>query len=196
VERPTGLVFKLADRPEELEAIHRLNHETFVEEIPQHSPDAERRLVDKFHATNLYAVALAGGRLVGMVSARTTRPFSLDEKLADLDAHLPRGRRTVEIRLLAVRREHRHGPVFGGLLRTLGGALHERGFELAIMSGTLRQARLYRHLGFVPFGPVVGTEVAPYQPMLLTLERFLAWPRSVRGAAEPRRRGGRSPGSA
>jgi aspartate aminotransferase-like enzyme len=46
----------------------------------------------------------------------------------------------------------------------------ERGYDLAVISGTLRQAKLYRHLGFVPFGPVVGTGQALYQPMYLSLE--------------------------
>jgi hypothetical protein len=43
---------------------------------------------------------------------------------------------------------------------------------MAIISGTLREQKLYRHLGFVPFGPIVGTEEAPFQPMYLTKEAF------------------------
>jgi hypothetical protein len=31
---------------------------------------------------------------------------------------------------------------------------------------------LHEHLGFVPFGPIIGTREAPFQPMMLTLERF------------------------
>ncbi len=46
------LNFKVAATPDEFEAIHALNYRTFVEEIPQHSPNGERRLVDKFHAEN------------------------------------------------------------------------------------------------------------------------------------------------
>jgi hypothetical protein len=29
----------------------------------------------------------------------------------------------------------------------------EHGYDLGVISGTTRQQRLYRHLGFVPFGP-------------------------------------------
>jgi aspartate aminotransferase-like enzyme len=36
----------------------------------------------------------------------------------------------------------------------------------------MRQLRLYQHLGFVPFGPVVGTGDAQFQPMYVTLETF------------------------
>jgi hypothetical protein len=46
------------------------------------------------------------------------------------------------------------------------------GFDLALISGTTRQLKLYEHLGFVPFGPLVGTPEALFQPMMLTLERF------------------------
>jgi hypothetical protein len=73
-----SLHFKLADRGVEFEAIHRLNYRTFVEEIPQHSPNAERRLVDRFHAENTYVIGLDGEELVGMVASRCRRPFSLD----------------------------------------------------------------------------------------------------------------------
>ncbi len=87
------LVFRIAKEPHELEAIHRLNYRTFVEEIPQHQPNGEQRLVDRFHAENTYAICLAGDELVGMVAGRANRPFSLDHKLPDLDNLLPPGRR-------------------------------------------------------------------------------------------------------
>jgi hypothetical protein len=45
----------------------------------------------------------------------------------------------------------------------------ERKHDLALISGTTRQQRLYRHLGFLPFGPLVGSGEARFQPMYLTL---------------------------
>ena len=48
----------------------------------------------------------------------------------------------------------------------------ERGYDLGVISGTTRQQRLYRHLGFVPFGPQVGKGEALFQPMYVTLEKF------------------------
>jgi len=48
----------------------------------------------------------------------------------------------------------------------------EQQYDLAVISAFTRQRRLYEHLGFVPFGPVIGTEQAAFQPMMLTLERF------------------------
>ena len=46
------------------------------------------------------------------------------------------------------------------------------GYDLAVISGTTRQQKLYRHMGFIPFGPLVGTPGALYQPMYQSLESF------------------------
>lgn len=169
----TSLKFKIASEDWEFEAIHRLNYKTFVEEIPQHEHNPEQRLVDKFHAENTYAICLQGDRLVGMVTGRGARPFSLDKKVPDLDAHLPAGHKVLEVRLLSVEKDFRNGFVFSKLVGLLAQHFKDMGFDLAIISGTTRQARLYKHLGFVPFGPLVGSGEAQFQPMYLTLEKFL-----------------------
>ena len=167
------LKFKIASEPWEFEAIHRLNYKTFVEEIPQHARNAEERLVDKFHAENTYAICLHGEQLVGMVAGRNQRPFSLDNKLPELDRHLPPGRKPLEVRLLSVEKKFRNGFVFSKLVGLIAHHFREQGYDLAIISGTMRQLRLYKHLGFTPFGPMVGSEEAQFQPMYLTLETFL-----------------------
>jgi len=168
-----ALKFKIATEDWELEAVHRLNYKTFVEEIPQHANNPEQRLVDKFHAENTYAICLSGGQLVGMVAGRGKRPFSLDQKVPNLQSFLPEGRTVLEVRLLSVEKDFRNGFVFSRLVGLLAQHFKERGFDLAIISGTLLQLKLYKHLGFVPFGPVVGTGEAQFQPMYLTLETFI-----------------------
>lgn len=164
--------FKIATKKSEFEQIHRLNYRTFVEEIPQHQPNPERRLIDKFHSENCYLICLDSDCLVGMVAIRNIRPFSLDEKLADLDSFLPPYRSICEIRLLAIDPSHRNGTVFGGLLESAFSHRLSQGYDLAVMSGTLRQLKLYKRLGFVPFGPLVGTNDAQYQPMYWTLDQI------------------------
>lgn len=177
--------FKVAEDPGEFEQIFRLGYETFVEEIPQHEANPQRRHVDRFHRDNLYIVALDGRDVVGMIALRGTRPFSLDEKLGSVDPYLPADRRVCELRLLAVKPTHRHGFVFRGLVETLVREGRARGFDLAIISGTLRQTKLYQRLGFEPFGPRVGTDAAPFQPMQITFEKFLAAAPAVVTSAEP-----------
>ncbi len=162
-------VFRIASEPWEFEQIHRLNYRTFVEEIPQHAPNADGSLVDKFHAENTYMICLHGDELVGMIAVRGRRPFSLDQKLPNLDELLPPATRICEYRLLSVAPGHRKGRVFVGLLAEVARYCLEKGYDLALISGTTRQAKLYRHIGFEPFGPLVGTGDAVFQPMYLTL---------------------------
>ena len=165
------LAFKIADQSD-FEAIHRLNYQTFVEEIPQHPPNPQRRLVDRFHTENTYVTCMAGPRLIGMVCGRCERPFSLDQKVAHLDRWLPTHRKAVEVRLLAVEHAYRKTSVFLGLMTTLSRHFRAQGCDLAVISGTVRELRLYRHLGFEPFGERVGAADATYQPMYLTLDAF------------------------
>jgi len=180
----SSLRFKIATHQQEFEAIHRLNYKTFVEEIPQHARNAEQRLVDKFHEENTYAICVQDEQLVGMVTGRAQRPFSLDQKLPGLDAHLPPGHKVLEVRLLSVEKEYRNGFVFSRLVGLLAQHFKDLGYDLAIISGTVRQQRLYRHLGFVPFGPLVGVGEAQFQPMYLTLEKFLQMAKALSPPSE------------
>jgi hypothetical protein len=167
-----SLTYKIAETEDEFEQIFRLNYETFVEEIPQHERNAEKRLVDKFHAENTYLICMEGDHLLGMLAVRDKRPFSLDLKLEDLDSYLPEYKSICEIRLLAVEPDRRSTRIFGGLILQLAGYCDERHYDLAIMSGTTRQAKLYRHLGFTAFGPLVGNGDILFQPMYLTLDSY------------------------
>ena len=113
--------------------------------------------MDVFHDENTYIICLDRERLAGMVALRGKRPFSLDRKLEDLDRYLSPGRSLCEFRLLAVEKDYRSGPVFFGLARHSAEHAIRGGYDTAVISGTTLQLDLYRHLGFVPFGPLVGT---------------------------------------
>jgi aspartate aminotransferase-like enzyme/predicted N-acetyltransferase YhbS len=169
-----GFVFKIAGAPWEIEAVNALNYRTFVEEIPQYAPNEEKKLADKFHGENTYIICVneETRELAGMIAFRDRRPFSLDQKLENLDAYLPEGRSLCEIRLLAVEEKFRYSRISQGLIATLVQHAIDCGHDLAVISGTVRQAKLYKYLGFVPFGPLVGSDDAPYQPMYLTLEAY------------------------
>jgi len=166
---PCSLTYKIAGMQEEFDQIHRLNYETFVQEIPQHPRNPDGVLVDKFHKENTYLVCLDGDTLVGMLAVRGKRPFSLDAKLPNLDTYLPPCRSVCEIRLLAIRKGYRFTAVFSRLAAFMAAFCRERGYDMAVISGTVRQLKLYRHIGFTPFGPVVGTPEARYQPMYMAV---------------------------
>lgn len=169
----TPFLFKVASEDWELDQVHRLNYRTFVEEIPQHEKSETRALVDKFHRENTYLICLDGKELAGMVAVRDKRPFSLDHKLDNLDAYLPEFDRICEVRLLSVEKDRRTGRVFPGLLKLLGEHCMDMGYDIAVISGTVRQRRLYEHMGFASFGPLVGTADALYQPMYITRRTFV-----------------------
>ncbi|MFD1032487.1 aminotransferase class V-fold PLP-dependent enzyme [Metaplanococcus flavidus] len=166
------LTYKIASEPEEMEQIHKLNYETFVEEIPQHQQNEERRLIDKFDGENVYIIAKDAEEVIGMIALRVNRPFSLDQKLEGLDRYLPKGAKPCEVRLLSVKGKYRKSQVFYQLVNVLVGYCLESDFNLALISGTDRQIKLYKRIGFEPFGAMVGTAEALFQPMYLTKEKF------------------------
>ena len=165
-------IFTIATTDSDFEDISRLNNQTFALEIPQHAPSADGLREDPRHRTNTYVIGRVGGQLAAMASVNDRRPFSLDSKLEHLDTFLPEHRAACEIRLLAVRPEFRRSQILPGLLGRVASLCETRGYDLVLISATTRELRLYRGLGFEPFGPVVGTEEAPYQPMLLTAETY------------------------
>jgi predicted N-acetyltransferase YhbS len=163
---------KPASELDEFLQIHRLNYQTFVEEIPQHKQNAEKLLVDKFHNTNNYIVAKRQERVVGMVSYNANRPFSLDAKLDNLDRYLPACAKLVEVRLLAVATNERKTTIAYRLLTNLCKTLIAQNVDAAVISGTTRQLRLYSKIGFTPFALVTGSQKALYQPMFITLKNL------------------------
>jgi aspartate aminotransferase-like enzyme/predicted N-acetyltransferase YhbS len=167
-----GYTFKTATENWEFDQIAKLNYETFVEEIPQHTNNHNRLLVDRFHHENTYFICLQEEYVVGMIAVRCKRPFSLDEKISNLDEYLPKAKNICEIRLLSVKKEHRNGKIFQGLANQALRFGLRSGFDMAVISGVTMQYKLYEKLGFKPFGPLTGTEKAAFQPMYLTLDSF------------------------
>jgi predicted N-acetyltransferase YhbS len=166
------MILKPATELHEFLQIHQLNYKTFVEEIPQHHKNIEKKLVDKFHTKNKYIVAMNGEQLIGMVCYNSDRPFSLDTKIYNLDQYLPQHTTLVEIRLLSICHDQRKATVAYRLLQYLCQTLIQQNVDAAVISGTTRQIRLYSRMGFTPFGPLVGNAGALYQPMYVTLRNL------------------------
>ena len=165
------LVYRYAATADDFAQIHRLNHRTFVEEIPQHTGDGTGLLVDKFHEKNCYLIALKQNRVVGMLSAHDQPPFSVADRLPDPSILVESNVRPVEIRLLAVEPSERNSPVIMGLVWELYQHARAGGYTHFIISGVLEQQKFYAHLGFEPLGPPVG-DVAKFVPMWLPLAKL------------------------
>jgi aspartate aminotransferase-like enzyme len=165
--------FKIATSDTEFEQIHRLNYQTFSEEIPQHQRNAEQRLVDQFHAENTYIICIKNDELVGMIAVRDNRPFSLDRKIGPVENLLPVTiNYPCEVRLMAVKKEYRNGRVFLGMAQFLIMYCLKKGYDIAVISGTTRQLKLYGQMGFQPFAELTGSGDALFQPLFLTKSTF------------------------
>ncbi|MDI7740619.1 aminotransferase class V-fold PLP-dependent enzyme [Lysinibacillus fusiformis] len=165
---------KLATTEKEFDDIAALNYETFVEEIPQYKPNEKRRKVDRFHKENQYIVVYKETEIIGMIAFRDKRPFSLDEKIGSIEQYLQDSdcERLAEIRLLAVKKAYRTGRVFFRLIQAVYAFAYHQGYSAAVISGTTREQKLYKQMGFEPFAGAVGSEEAKFVPMILTRKKF------------------------
>jgi aspartate aminotransferase-like enzyme len=162
-------IFKRAETGQEFEQIHRLNHRTFVEEIPQHTDRGDGVLVDKFHKKNAYFIVLRDNCVVGMVSAHDQPPFSVAERLQDPKILDRAGTRPLEVRLLAIEPAERNSTMFFGLIWTLYEYARSHGYTHLFISGVESRLPLYNRLGFVALGPAVPCGRAAFVPMVLTI---------------------------
>lgn len=165
--------YRMARTNYDEEQIHKLNYKTFVEEIPQHSPNNNRRLTDQFHNENEYLLCMKDSKVIGMIALRSNRPFSLDKKLGPIEEKLSDPPLyPVEIRLLSIEAQYRTGRPFLGMLQALVNWCLKAGYDAAVISGTVRELKLYRQLGFLPFAEPTGTAEASFVPMILTQETY------------------------
>lgn len=162
-------VFKRAETSQEFEQVHRLNHRTFVEEIPQHAGTNNGLLVDKFHHKNFYLIVLREERVVGMISAHDQPPFSVADRLQDQEILERPGIRPLEVRLLAIEPQERNGTMFVGLVWSLYEYARTNGYTHLLISGVEERVDLYERLGFVALGPAVPCGKASFVPMILTI---------------------------
>ncbi|MCW5589000.1 MAG: aminotransferase class V-fold PLP-dependent enzyme [Legionellales bacterium] len=169
------VIFKFANEDWEFEQIHRLNYAAFVEEIPQHERNPEGKLIDKFHEENRYLIGICDNQVIAMVAFRDQRPFSLDFKMDNLDSYLPKNakhKKIVEIRLLVIKQQYRFSRISHELLMQL--MIHVcHHYDFVVVSATTRQQKLYEHMTFKPFGPILGAEGAQFQPMYAWVQEGL-----------------------
>ena len=131
--------------------------------------------IDKFHEENTYLICKKDDQLIGMIAVRSERPFSLDGKIGPVEKQLPiQAENPVEIRLLAIEPAYRNGRAFLGLTQALVRYCLKAGYDAALISGTVREQKLYGQLGFLPFAQLTGTAEAAFQPMYLTKATFEA----------------------
>ena len=117
-------------------------------------------------------VAKRNNKVIGMVCYNTQRPFSLDQKVPNLDSYLPAYSNLAEVRLLSVCPEERRTTVVYRLLQSLCTELIRINIDTVVISGTTRQLDLYYRIGFTAFFSLVGNQDAWYQPMYITINKL------------------------
>lgn len=162
-------LFKRAETGQEFEEIHRLNHRTFVDEIPQHQGTGTGLLIDKFHDKNSYFIVLRSGRLVGMLSTHDQPPFSVADRLQDPEILNRLGTKPLEVRLLAIEPDERNSTMFFGMIWCLYEHSKAHGYTHLYISGVEARVDMYERLGFVALGPAVPCGKATFVPMVLTV---------------------------
>ena len=151
--------------PGDYEAIRRLNHRTFAEELGQHGTHPSGLLEDRFESRARYFLALEGDHVAGMICAMHDRPFSVESRLPDLSVLDAWPAPRVEIRLLALEPEHRNGLVMAGLIGCMMKAVSAAGARTMLISGISTRLAMYERMGFAALGPPVVSGQASYVPM-------------------------------
>jgi hypothetical protein len=125
--------------------------------------------VDKFHESNVYIVAKRGDEVVGMVFLTLPQHrFSIEDALTDTSALEGIRHQTVELRRLAVRREHRRSRIMLRIFEFGFRYCQARGINYGILSGLERQRRLYKKLGAWDIGAPFTKGACTYYPMMMS----------------------------
>ena len=96
-------------RGKDRDAIYRMRHDIYAEELGQHTRNTTGRLTDGLDERNVYFVARKGSEIAGFVSV--TPPglgsYSVEKYVPREDLPIAFGDGLYEVRLLTVRPSHR-----------------------------------------------------------------------------------------
>jgi aspartate aminotransferase-like enzyme len=161
--------FKEAVSTDELQQVHALNHRVFAEEIAQHHTHPSGLLIDRFHDSNRYFIAIGDGRVMGMISANSGPKFSITKRLPDAIV-LEHFLRPLELRLLAILPQERNRTILAGLLWQAYDFAVSEGFSHLLISAIVEKESMYRKLGFNPLGPAVSEAAVSFLPMVMAID--------------------------
>lgn len=187
------LTIRVADSVDR-EAIYRIRHAVYAEELGQHRTNAEARLSDDLDAFNTYIVAERAGALVGFISV--TPPgggtYSIDKYVPRKELPFSFDDRLYEIRLLTVIAARRRAATAVLLMYAAFRWIEARAGSRVIAIGRREVLGLYRTVGLETLGrPFLSgavtyeamtastmrlrTVLEAYVPLLARLERSADW---------------------
>jgi aspartate aminotransferase-like enzyme len=174
------LVFKEATTNDEIVQLHRLNHQTFAEELRQYASNETGVLIDRYHAKNRYFIAVEQGCVCGMISVNGDAPFSIEKRLPQGFELTRAFSNPCEVRLLAIAPGFRNSMVLAGLFWQVYAAARREGHSHMLISGVIDRREMYVSLGFRALGPAVASGEASYVPMAMDLNDVTICERSKR----------------
>jgi len=131
--------------PEDRQAIYRLRHAVYAEELGQYKATPDGMLTDALDAFNEYIVAQVDGELVGFISI--TPPgfgkYSIDKYVAREDLTLAFDDGLYELRALTVAREHRSSRLAAALMYAAFRWAEEQGARHFVAMGRTDVVSLY-----------------------------------------------------
>lgn len=135
-------------------AIYSLRHDVYARELRQHPQNEQGRLSDSLDAHNVYVVVTIGEAVAGFVSITPPRNgvYSVDKYLRREEMPFAIDRRTYEIRILTVVREHRGGIVAPLLMYAALRWVEAHGGTRIIAIGRAEVRGMYAAAGLQPYG--------------------------------------------
>ncbi|MFJ4536733.1 aminotransferase class I/II-fold pyridoxal phosphate-dependent enzyme [Streptomyces tibetensis] len=150
---------------DDLSWIHELRHRVYAEELGQHLPNAEGRLVDGLDGDNVYLVAARGADRVGFVSV--TPPwagrYGLDKYLTRAELPLLDEADVFEVRLLTVEPDARAGAAGALLMYAALRWIASRGGRRVVAMGRADLVGMYRAAGLRPVGRTVRSGAVDFE---------------------------------
>jgi histidinol-phosphate/aromatic aminotransferase/cobyric acid decarboxylase-like protein len=153
------------------EAIYRMRHRVYAEELGQHARRPDARLRDDLDGCNQYIVAARGEEIVGFVSVTPPQGGRLS-----IDKYLTRDRLPFavaadlyEVRILTVDARHRRGPAAGLLMYAALRWVEARGGRRIVAMGRTELRELYDKVGLRALGIPIQSGAVSFELMLATV---------------------------
>jgi histidinol-phosphate/aromatic aminotransferase/cobyric acid decarboxylase-like protein/N-acyl-L-homoserine lactone synthetase len=170
----TPAMFVRTATPEDREAVYRLRHRVYAEELGQYAVNPEGRLCDALDEFNEYMVAVVDGAVAGFVSI--TPPwggrYSIDKYFKREEMPFAFDNGLFEIRILTVVPGLRYGPVAVLLMRSAFEWVRGHGGKRIVIIGRREVADMYRKIGLRSLGKSVQSGAVTYELMTATMEEI------------------------
>lgn len=173
--RPHLVTLRLADERDR-EAIYRLRHEVYAEELHQHATNAAHALSDTLDGSNVYLIAQAGDELAGFISLTPPEApmFSVEKYVPRDELPVSRDAQLFEARILTVRPRYRGTPVATLLMYAALRYVEVNGGTRLIGIGRHEVMPVYRKVGFETLGREFQSGAVTFHLMSATTERLRA----------------------